>query len=130
VDTWSYSAYQKASRALAAVAYGLAEAHGVGDELLDIAAGRGGSYLSEVDYIPKTAARAWRCGPEMLEVADAHRAKGLPPEQALAAAEVMARWEADKDHQLAVGEALEHLRQGGAELGSGQAVDETKPPSD
>ena len=74
----SYSAYQKASRVLAAVSYGLAVAHGVEKELLGIAEKRSGSYLTEVDYIPKTAMRAWRWGPELLEAADMLADAGLP----------------------------------------------------
>jgi 3-hydroxyisobutyrate dehydrogenase-like beta-hydroxyacid dehydrogenase len=56
----SYSAYQKASRVLAAVSYGLALDHDVDQELLAIASKRPGSYLTETGYIPKAAARAWR----------------------------------------------------------------------
>jgi 3-hydroxyisobutyrate dehydrogenase-like beta-hydroxyacid dehydrogenase len=105
----SYSSYQKASRALAAVAQGLAAAHGVEDELLDIAAQRTSNYLCEVDYIPKTAARSWRWAPEMREAADALRAAGLPMELAEAAATVMTRWRSAKDSELTVADALQHL---------------------
>lgn len=88
----AYSAYQKPARVLAAVAYALAAEHGVEGELLDVAALRPGSYLSEAGYIPRTAARAWRWGPEMLEAADALSAAGLPGDLAEAAAAVLARW--------------------------------------
>ncbi|MFI9774039.1 DUF1932 domain-containing protein [Streptomyces sp. NPDC051956] len=88
----SYSSYQKASRALAAVAYALASVHGVEAELLDIAEGRTTSYLAETAYFPKAAARAWRWGPEMKEAAHALEEAGLPSDLADAAATVMGRW--------------------------------------
>jgi 3-hydroxyisobutyrate dehydrogenase-like beta-hydroxyacid dehydrogenase len=47
----AYTSYQKASRVLAAVAYGVAEAHGVTDDLLDIDGKRSDSYLTEPAYI-------------------------------------------------------------------------------
>ncbi|WP_405635705.1 DUF1932 domain-containing protein [Streptomyces sp. NBC_00056] len=87
----SYSSYQKASRALAAVAYALASDHGVEAELLDIAEGRTTSYLAETAYFPKAAARAWRWGPEMKEAAHALEKAGLPSDLADAAATVMGR---------------------------------------
>ncbi|WP_432020851.1 DUF1932 domain-containing protein, partial [Streptomyces sp. 1222.5] len=93
----SYSSYQKASRALAAVAYALASDHGVEAELLDIAEGRTTSYLAETAYFPKVAARSWRWGPEMKEAAHALEEAGLPSELANAAAAVMERWAGCKD---------------------------------
>lgn len=47
----SYSSYPKASRVLAAVAYGLAS---------DFGQGCATSYLTETGYFPKVAARSWR----------------------------------------------------------------------
>ncbi|MGP3999771.1 DUF1932 domain-containing protein [Streptomyces sp. 8N706] len=105
----SYTSYQKASRVVAAVAYGLAEANGVADELLDIAERRPGSYLSETGYIPKTVTRAWRWGPELEEAADLLSECGLPDELMRAAAAVLARWEGTRDADLSVAEALELL---------------------
>jgi 3-hydroxyisobutyrate dehydrogenase-like beta-hydroxyacid dehydrogenase len=105
----SYSSYQKASRVLAAVSYALAEDYGVGEELLDIAQGRTTSYLAETAYIPKVAARSWRWGPEMNEVAHALRDVGLPPDLAEASTAVMGRWEDCKDSPLTVPQALERL---------------------
>ncbi|MFI5803066.1 DUF1932 domain-containing protein [Streptomyces sp. NPDC051561] len=93
----SYSSYQKASRALATVAYALASDHGVEAELLDIAAGRTTSYLAETAYFPKVAARSWRWGPEMKEAAHALAEAGLPSDLADAAAAVMGRWTGLKD---------------------------------
>lgn len=106
----SYSAYQKASRVLAAVSYGLAADHGVDQELLTIAGKRPGSYLTEVDYIPKTAARAWRWSPELIEAADMVQEAGLPDDMLRAAAVVLTRWEQAKDDsRMDVDQALEQL---------------------
>lgn len=55
----SYSLFQKSSRALAALAYAAAVEHGVSDELIEIAGRRQGSYLADIDYLPKTIARGW-----------------------------------------------------------------------
>ncbi|MFG2751461.1 DUF1932 domain-containing protein [Streptomyces xanthophaeus] len=106
----AYSSYQKASRVLAALSYGAAQAHGVGDELLAIAAKRTGSYLTETDYIPKTAARAWRWGPELTDAAELLSHAGLPDELMLAAAAALGRWDAARDRTLTVEEALALLR--------------------
>lgn len=106
----AYSSYQKASRVLAAVAFGVARDHGVDEALLDVAGKRPGSYLVETGYIAKTAARAWRWGPEMEEAADMLSAAGLPDEMLRAAARTLARWEDSKDlAELTPGEALDRL---------------------
>jgi 3-hydroxyisobutyrate dehydrogenase-like beta-hydroxyacid dehydrogenase len=106
----AYSSYQKVSRVLAAVAYGAAETYGVGDELLAIAAKRTRSYLLEIDYIPKTAARAWRWGPEIEEAAALLDDAGLPDSLMHAAAATLARWDDAKDERLDIVQALEALR--------------------
>ncbi|MFE0699226.1 DUF1932 domain-containing protein [Streptomyces sp. NPDC058872] len=90
----AYTSYQKASRVLAAVAYALASDHGVEEELLDIARGRTTSYLTETEYFPKTAARAWRWAPELREVSRALGDAHLPAALADAAAEVLEQWAA------------------------------------
>ncbi|WP_438303351.1 DUF1932 domain-containing protein [Streptomyces sp. HUAS TT11] len=105
----SYSSYQKASRALAAVAYALASDHGVEAELLDIAAGRTTSYLAETTYFPKVAARSWRWGPEMREAAHALEEAGLPSNLANAAAAVMERWSGLKDASPDLALVMEEL---------------------
>ncbi|MFJ9605461.1 DUF1932 domain-containing protein [Kitasatospora sp. NPDC101176] len=106
----AYTAYQKASRVLAAEAYGAARAHGVEAALLDIAGKRPGSYLVETGYIPKTAARAWRWGPEMDEAADMLSAAGLPDEVLRAVARTLDRWADSKDLAgLTPDEALDRL---------------------
>ncbi|MDX2544168.1 DUF1932 domain-containing protein [Streptomyces sp. WI04-05B] len=106
----AYSSYQKVSRVLAAVAYGAADTYGVADELLVIAAKRTRSYLVETDYIPKTAARAWRWGPELEDAAALLADAGLPDSLMRAAAETLARWDGNKDEHLNIAKALEALR--------------------
>lgn len=106
----AYTSYQKVSRVLAAVAYGAADAYGVGDELLEIAAKRTQSYLVETDYIPKTAARAWRWGPEIEDAAVLLAEAGLPDSLMHAAAATLARWDGSKDTSLDIAGALEALR--------------------
>lgn len=106
----AYSSYQKVSRLLAAVAYGAAETYGVGDELLEIAAKRTRSYLVETDYIPKTAARAWRWGPELEDAAALLADAGLPDSLMHAARSTLARWDDNRDQQLDIAGALEALR--------------------
>ncbi|MEU2113863.1 DUF1932 domain-containing protein [Streptomyces sp. NPDC019507] len=106
----AYTSYQKASRVLAAIAYGAAEAYGVADELLDIAGQRSGSYLTEPGYIPKTAARAWRWAPEMEEAAELVADAGLPDDLLRATAAVLSRWEDARDADLSIEEALDRLR--------------------
>ncbi len=107
----SYTAYQKASRVLAALAYGLAEHHGVDQELLDVADKRAGSYLVEIDYIAKTAGRAWRWAPELEEAADALGRVGLPDELLRAAAATLDLWTDAKDRKdLTAQEAIAMLK--------------------
>lgn len=106
----AYSSYQKVSRVLAAVAYGAAESYGVADELLEIAAKRTRSYLVETDYIPKTAARAWRWGTELEDAAALLADAGLPDSLMHAAAATLARWNDNRDERLDVAGALEALR--------------------
>lgn len=106
----AYSSYQKVSRLLAAVAYGAADTYGVADELLVIAAKRTRSYLVETDYIPKTAARAWRWGPELEDAAALLADAELPDSIMHAAAATLARWEGNRDERMEIAEALQALR--------------------
>jgi 3-hydroxyisobutyrate dehydrogenase-like beta-hydroxyacid dehydrogenase len=109
----SFAGFQKAARTLAGVSHALADAHGVADLLTEEARRMPAQILSDPEYLPSVAARAWRWGPEMEEVADTLREAGLPTEMAEAAASVMARWEKDKDqYELPLADVLEHLRQG------------------
>ncbi|MFC1428584.1 DUF1932 domain-containing protein [Streptacidiphilus sp. N1-12] len=105
----AYTAYQKASRVLAALAVGAAAEYGVDQELAVIAAKRSSSYLAETAYIPKVAARAWRWGPELEEAAAMLADAGLPPDMLTAAAAALARWDDCKDQQLSVADALARL---------------------
>jgi len=105
----AYSSFQKASRVLAVLATGLAHEHGVDQELAAIAARRSGSYLAEPEYIPKTAARAWRWGPELEEAAAMLADAGLPPDMLTAAATTLSRWDDAKDAQLSIADALARL---------------------
>ncbi|MFI6254331.1 DUF1932 domain-containing protein [Streptomyces sp. NPDC051016] len=108
----AYASFQKTSRVLVALSVGLAHEHGVDQELLQVAARRSDSYLAEPEYIAKAAARAWRWGPEMEEVADALADAGLPPEMLRAAAATLARWnDAKDDAELTLADALAHLAQ-------------------
>ncbi|WP_079171020.1 NAD(P)-dependent oxidoreductase [Streptomyces sp. CC53] len=106
----SYASFQKTSRVLVALAIGMAREHGVDQELIEVASKRTDSYLSEPQYVAKTAARAWRWGPELEEAADALAAAGLPPEMLRAAASTLARWhEVKDDSALTLTDALDRL---------------------
>ncbi|MFF3775747.1 DUF1932 domain-containing protein [Streptomyces sp. NPDC002232] len=108
----AYASFQKTSRVLVALAVGMAHEHGVDQELIEIASRRTDSYLSEPQYVAKTAARAWRWGPELEEAADALEAVGLPPEMLRAAATTLARWNDVKDDgELTLTDALNRLAQ-------------------
>jgi 3-hydroxyisobutyrate dehydrogenase-like beta-hydroxyacid dehydrogenase len=107
----AYASFQKTSRVLVALAVGMAREHGVDQELIEVASRRADSYLAEPEYVAKTAARAWRWGPELEEAADALEATGLPPEMLRAAASTLARWNDAKDSELTLTDALDHLAQ-------------------
>ncbi|GHI25432.1 hypothetical protein Shyd_68030 [Streptomyces hydrogenans] len=106
----AYASFQKTSRVLVALALGMAREHGVDQELIEIASQRTDSYLSEPQYVAKTAARAWRWGPELEEAANALATAGLPPEMLRAAASTLARWnDAKDDGELTLIDALDRL---------------------
>ncbi|WP_431983136.1 MULTISPECIES: DUF1932 domain-containing protein [Streptomyces] len=108
----SYASFQKTSRVLVALAVGMAREYGVDQELIEVASRRTDSYLSEPQYVAKTAARAWRWGPELEEAADTLAAAGLPPEMLRAAASTLARWnDAKDDSALTLTDALDRLAQ-------------------
>lgn len=107
----AFAGYQKAARTLAGVSHALAHAHGVGDELTEEAETMVSAILSDPEYLPSVAAKAWRWAPEMNEVADTLRAAGLPADMAEATARVLSHWEQDKDQcDLPVSEVLSRLR--------------------
>lgn len=106
----AFASYQKATRTLAAVAHALATRHGVEEHLLTEARLMANHPLAEPDYLPGVAARAWRWSPEMLEVEHTLADAGLPDELARAAAEVLRRWEPDRDRwDLPLADVLAHL---------------------
>ncbi|MGX9923540.1 DUF1932 domain-containing protein [Streptomyces sp. NPDC002248] len=108
----AYAAFQKTSRVLVALAVGMAREHGVDQELIEVASRRTDSYLAEPEYVTKTAARAWRWGPELEEAAETLAAAGLPPEMLRAAASTLARWrDAKDDGELTLTDALDQLAQ-------------------
>jgi len=66
--------------------------------------------LANRDYLPSVADRAWRCAPEMREVASTLTARQLPSDLATATAEVLQRWaDATTDHTTDPATALQHL---------------------
>jgi len=110
----SYTSFQKASRVLAAVAFATADAEGLGAELLDVAALRSTNYLSEADYVPTTAALAWRWAPELDEAADHARDAGFPDAMIRAAARVLEQWAHLHDCRPPLSEAIELLKHPGS----------------
>ncbi|MEU6441409.1 DUF1932 domain-containing protein [Streptomyces sp. NPDC047046] len=105
-----YSLHQKSSRLLAALSLGAAREYGVEDELLEIAGQRAGSYLTETDYVSKTAARSWRWAPELADAAELLAEAGLPAEAVRAAAGTLARWNPERAEPADVAAALALLR--------------------
>ncbi|WP_414495850.1 DUF1932 domain-containing protein [Streptomyces sp. CRN 30] len=114
----AYAGFQKVSRVLVGLSYALAREHGVDAELLDVAGLRHDAYLAEPDAVTAAAARAWRWGPEMDEIADTLEAVGLPPELLRAAATTLERWHDVKDDAaLTLPEALDRLAAPPADAG-------------
>jgi 3-hydroxyisobutyrate dehydrogenase-like beta-hydroxyacid dehydrogenase len=106
----AFAGYQKTTRVLAGIAHALAARHGVSAELLAEANRMPQGALTDLDYVPSVAARAWRWAPEMHEVADTLAAAGLPTELPLATAVALGRWAADRDDwTLSVEAALARL---------------------
>jgi 3-hydroxyisobutyrate dehydrogenase-like beta-hydroxyacid dehydrogenase len=93
----AYSAYQKGTRILAAVAHALAARHGVTEHLVTEAAQTPGSPLAQPDELTTVASRAWRWAPELHEIADTLQANDLPADLALSLANILFRWHDDKD---------------------------------
>jgi 3-hydroxyisobutyrate dehydrogenase-like beta-hydroxyacid dehydrogenase len=106
----AFAHYQKGSRALAAASHALAAEAGLTDHLLTEARRITVAALAAPDELSSVAARAWRWGPEMLEIAATLEAAGLPGDLARGAAAAFARWEPDKDTELPVETVLEQLR--------------------
>jgi 3-hydroxyisobutyrate dehydrogenase-like beta-hydroxyacid dehydrogenase len=103
----SFAAYNKISYALAAEASALAAAHGVLDDLRELAAHLlPGTPLARPDQLAGAGAKAWRWEPEMREIADAWRSRGLSGSFADAAAHTFDRWAAYKDDPAATSDRL------------------------
>jgi 3-hydroxyisobutyrate dehydrogenase-like beta-hydroxyacid dehydrogenase len=106
----AYAGFQKVSRVLVGLSYALAHEHGVEGELREIARRRSDTYLAEPEQVASAAARAWRWGPEMDEIADTLEAAGLPPQLLRAAATTLERWHDSKDDAgLTLTDALDRL---------------------
>ncbi|MGH3904356.1 MAG: DUF1932 domain-containing protein [Pseudonocardiaceae bacterium] len=88
----AFASFQRASRTAAALAHALADDHGVTDALLTEAERMPRDILTDRDYLPSVAARAWRWAPEMREVADTLSAQHLPPDLALATSAIFQHW--------------------------------------
>jgi Domain of unknown function (DUF1932) len=106
----AYAHYQKGSRALAAASHALVAGSELAALLRAEAERIPAAALARPDELPGVAARAWRWGPEMREIADTLEAAGLPGGLARGAADAFARWDADKDAEPPLAEALAHLR--------------------
>lgn len=107
----AYASLRKTSQVLAALSLGMAQEHGVGQELIALASARPETPLAEPGRIANTATRAWRWGPELEEAADMAAAAGLPEDLLRAAARTLTRWNDSKDDDsLSTEEALRRLR--------------------
>lgn len=97
----AYGGWNKIGVALAAQAHAIARAYGVTEALE-----REGIAGSRVEQL---APRAWRWGPEMEEVADSAAALGLPDGMGRGAAELYARWNANRDTEVPLERLLDEL---------------------
>jgi 3-hydroxyisobutyrate dehydrogenase-like beta-hydroxyacid dehydrogenase len=95
----AFACFQRTSRIAAALAHALADDHGITDTLLIEAQRMPRDILANRDFLPSVAARAWRWAPEMREVASTLDAQRLPPDLALATADVLQRWAATATNQ-------------------------------
>lgn len=106
----AFACFQRTSRIAAALAHALADDHGITDTLLIEAQRMPRDILANRDFLPSVAARAWRWAPEMREVASTLDAQRLPPDLALATADVLQRWAATATDQPAdLGSLLRQL---------------------
>ena len=97
----AFACFQRTSRIAAALAHALADDHGITDTLLIEAQRMPRDILANRDFLPSVAARAWRWAPEMREVASTLDAQRLPPDLALATADVLQHWATTATDQLA-----------------------------
>ncbi|MGH4022786.1 MAG: DUF1932 domain-containing protein [Pseudonocardiaceae bacterium] len=88
----AFASFQRTSRTAAALAHALADDHGITQALVTEAQRMPRDILTNRDYLPSVAARAWRWAPEMHEVADTLSNQHLPADLALATASILQRW--------------------------------------
>jgi 3-hydroxyisobutyrate dehydrogenase-like beta-hydroxyacid dehydrogenase len=88
----AFASFQRTSRTAAALAHALADDYGISETLLTEAERMPHDILTDRDYLPSVAARAWRWAPELHEVADTLSNQHLPTDLALATATVLQRW--------------------------------------
>ncbi len=88
----AFASFQRTSRIAAALAHALADDHGITEALLTEAQRMPRDILTNRDFLPSVAARAWRWAPEMHEVATTLGAQHLPPDLALATADILQHW--------------------------------------
>ncbi|MBF6314037.1 phosphogluconate dehydrogenase [Nocardia sp. FDAARGOS_372] len=100
------ASYLRTTRLLAALAHGLADAHGVTDALIAEAHELGAKPLADRGYLPSVAARAWRWQQEMVDVADTLTDADLPAGLAAASAQLFECLAAEKDNFSIAPEAV------------------------
>ncbi|MFF1785578.1 DUF1932 domain-containing protein [Kitasatospora sp. NPDC058243] len=105
----AFASYQKSARTLVGLAHGLADEHGVTDQLVEEGRKMAGPLLADREYLGSVARRAWRWDAEMLEIAAALDEAGFPADLARATAEVLGRWEPLKDARPTATDAIEYL---------------------
>ncbi|WP_410674336.1 DUF1932 domain-containing protein [Amycolatopsis sp. cmx-4-68] len=106
----AFAAYNKLTYALAAQSHALAERHGVGGELRELAADvLPDTPLGAPEGIASAGRRAWRWEGEMAEIAAACADSGLSPALLAAAQELFGRWRDHRDGDVAVPELLQAL---------------------
>jgi 3-hydroxyisobutyrate dehydrogenase-like beta-hydroxyacid dehydrogenase len=88
----AFASFQRTSRTAAALAHALADDHGITQALLTEAERMPHDILTNRDYLPSVAARAWRWAPEMHEVADTLSEQDLPTDLAHATATILRHW--------------------------------------
>jgi 3-hydroxyisobutyrate dehydrogenase-like beta-hydroxyacid dehydrogenase len=108
----AFASYNKLTFALAAQSYALAEQHGVGDELRELAGAKlAGTPLGQPAGIVSAGRKAWRWEGEMAEIAAACADNGLPPGLLAAAEALFARWQDYRDDpQVTVEQLLASLK--------------------
>jgi 3-hydroxyisobutyrate dehydrogenase-like beta-hydroxyacid dehydrogenase len=105
----AFAAYNKLTFALAAQSHALAERHGVGGELRELAADvLPHTPLGAPGGITSAGQRAWRWEGEMAEIAEACADAGLSPALVAAAGELFGRW---REHRDDDGATLDDLLQ-------------------